>query len=43
MANIKKSGKYKIVTTNLPGMKDVPVIVSRPMILKENSSKPAKK
>jgi len=43
MANVKKSGKYKIITTNLPGMKGIPVIVSRPMIIKENSSKPAKK
>jgi len=42
MANIKKSGKYKLTTTNLPGLKGVPVIVTRPMILKENSSKPKK-
>jgi hypothetical protein len=43
MANVMKSGKYKITTTNLPGLKGIPVIVSQPMIIKENSSKPAKK
>jgi len=42
MANVKKSGKYKLTTTNLPGMKGIPVIVTRPMIVKENSSKPKK-
>jgi hypothetical protein len=42
MANTKKSGKYKLTTTNLPGMKGIPVIVTRPMIVKENSSKPKK-
>jgi len=43
MASIKKSGKFKLTTTNLPGLKGVPVIDSKPMIIKENSSKPAKK
>ena len=41
MANVKKS-KYKLTYTNLPGLKGVPVIVSKPMIVKENSSKPKK-
>lgn len=43
MANTKKSGKYKLTYTNLPGMEGIPVIVTSPMIVKENSSKPKKK
>ena len=29
-------------TTNLPGLKNIEVIVSHPMVIKENSSKPVK-
>jgi hypothetical protein len=41
--NTTKSGDSSSIvttTTNLPGLKNVEVIVSYPMILKENSSKP---
>jgi hypothetical protein len=42
--NKKDTEKFEITTTsNLPGLKGVPVIVSQPMIIKENSSKPKKK
>jgi len=37
------SGGYKTVITNLPGLEGVPIIVSHPKILKENSSKPVKR
>jgi len=45
MANSKNKDlrKIKTVLTNLPGLKGIPVIVSQPLILKENSSKPIKK
>jgi len=45
MANSKNKDlrKIKTVFTNLPGLKGIPVIVSQPMIVKENSSKPRKK
>jgi len=45
MANSKNKGsrEIKTVLTNLPGLKGIPVILSQPMILKENSSKPRKK
>ncbi|HEY4290404.1 MAG TPA: hypothetical protein VGN00_25060 [Puia sp.] len=46
MANSKKKEsreKVKTVLTNLPGLKGIPVIVSQPLILKENSSKPIKR
>jgi hypothetical protein len=45
MANSKNKDprKIKTVLTNLLGLKGIPVIVSQPMILKENSSKPIKK
>ncbi len=40
----KNTEKLEITTTsNLPGLKGVPVIVGRPMIIKENSSRPSKK
>jgi hypothetical protein len=42
--NKKDAEKLEITTTsNLPGLKGVPVIVGQPMIIKENSSKPSKK
>jgi len=45
MSNSKNKGSRRVKTTltNLPGLKNIPVIVSQPMILKENSSKPIKK
>jgi hypothetical protein len=36
-------GGYKTTLTNLPGLKGVPIIVSHPRIVKENSSKPVKR
>jgi hypothetical protein len=42
--NKKDTEKFEITTTsNLPGLKGVPVIVGQPMIIRENSSKPKKK
>jgi hypothetical protein len=45
MANSKNKDSRRVKTklTNLPGLKNIPVIVSQPMIIKENSSKPIKK
>jgi len=45
MANSKNKDSRNIKTTftNLPGLKGIKVIVSQPMIIKENSSKPIKK
>jgi hypothetical protein len=40
----KDTGKFKIITTsNLPGLKGVPVIVPETWVIRENSSKPRKK
>jgi len=42
--NKPKTGGYKTTTTtNLPGLRDVKVIISRPSLIKENSSKISKK
>jgi hypothetical protein len=42
--NKKDTEKFEITTTsNLPGLKGIPVIVPEPLLIKENSSKPAKK
>ena len=45
MANSKNTGSREVKTTytDLPGLKGVKVILSEPMILKENSSKPKRK
>jgi hypothetical protein len=37
------STKTTTTTTNLPGLRDVKVIVSQPSLIKENSSKITKK
>jgi len=37
------SGALPTTLTNLPGLKNIKVIVSYPMIVKENSSKPVKR
>lgn len=34
--------QYPTTLTNLPGLEGVPVIISKPMMVKENSSKPSK-